>query len=233
MKHPHTRFITLAIGAIAAVLPSVSAQSETRPVVITPPAINDGSNWSRAPFPAARKFDDVKAPDGQAVDKVGANAPAANIEPPTPPARVAILQPTPAPSLTETPGLMPTGRTTVAVSTAVDAATFAPTIRSSMLSSRDPLLADIETRMSTSEKALASMRSSTNQMSAEGRQQFTVASDDVKEKSKALKKSIKEARKASDQNWETARAQLAADYEAYAAALARVDATAGIAPMAR
>jgi hypothetical protein len=32
------------------------------------PAVHDGSNFSRAPIPAARQFDDVKAPDGQAID---------------------------------------------------------------------------------------------------------------------------------------------------------------------
>ncbi len=36
------------------------------PFAVTSPAIKDGSNFSRAPFPAARPFDDVKAPDGEA-----------------------------------------------------------------------------------------------------------------------------------------------------------------------
>src|SRR2546423_8607396 len=63
MKYPHTQRIAfLAIGAlVGAGLNSALAQS-AHPTVITPPAINDGSNSSRAPFPASRQFDDVKAP---------------------------------------------------------------------------------------------------------------------------------------------------------------------------
>src|SRR3954470_16640663 len=49
MKHAYTRLITsFTIGALAAGLSTASAQN--KPVVITPPAVNDGSNFSRAPF---------------------------------------------------------------------------------------------------------------------------------------------------------------------------------------
>ena len=84
--------------------------AKTRPTVITPPAVNNGSNWSRAPFPAARQFDDVKSADGRAIDQVGPNGPTANNEPEVAPARVAIMQKTPAPAVVAEPTLMPTGR---------------------------------------------------------------------------------------------------------------------------
>jgi hypothetical protein len=64
-------------------------------------------------------------------------------------------------------------------------------------------------------------------MGAAGRQQFDAAAEDVKEKAKQLKKSLKDARKATDAQWDASRAQVAADYEAYAAAVARVDAATG------
>ena len=95
--------VTLAIGAVvSAGLPTLSAQAnQTKPVIITPPAVKDGSNWSRAPFPAQRQFDDVKSPDGEAIDQtLPPNMPASNIEPPAPPARVAIFAPAAAPVAT-------------------------------------------------------------------------------------------------------------------------------------
>ena len=234
MKYTHTRFAaSLALGTLAvAGFSTAFAQSSGRPIVITPPAVNDGSNWSRAPFPAARQFDDVKAPDGQPIDKTGANSDVANIEPPPPPARVAILQPAPQPAATPVfatdPGLLPTGRVTVATASMIDAAVYAPTIRSTPISSRDAVISDIETRLKTTETAMGSVRSSAAQMSTDGRRTFKVADDEVKQKERALKSSLRAARKASQAEWDNAREKLAADYEAYGAALAQVDAAAGV-----
>lgn len=234
MKNSHSRLVSsFTIGALlAAGLSSAFAQS--KPIVITPPAVNNGSNWSRAPFPAARQFDDVKAPDAKPIDELGANSPVANIEPPTPAARVAIMQPavSPAPSIIAAdPGLLPTGRPVVSAAGTINAMTFAPTIRSAPMSSREQIIADIEARMKTSDTAMDSFRSSASQMSTDGRRTFKAADDDVKEKAAALKKSIRAARKANDAEWDNARAQLAADYEAYGNALVRVDAAAGVPPV--
>lgn len=222
--------VTLALGAFACAGPATFAQSNSKPTVLSPPAIKDGSNWSRAPFPSQRQFDDVKSPDGQAVDQLPPNTPATNVEPPPPPARVAIFQSAPSPTVVGDPGLLPTGRPTIAVASTLETATFAPTIRVATHASRDQIVTDIESRVKASESAMSSMRSSASQMSADGRQAFDTAATDVKDKAKALRKSINAAKKASASEWENARAQLAADYDAYAAALARVDATAGLAP---
>lgn len=233
MKYPHSRLVTsFAIGALFATgLSSASAQSNQQPTVITPPAVKDGSNWSRAPFPAARPFDDVKGPDGKAIDELGANSPVAKIEPPVPAARVAILQPAIAPSPTvigADPGLLPTGRSTVAAASSINAHVHAPTIRAASFSTREQVIADIETRLKASDEAMGTFRSSAAQMSADGRRTFKAADDEVKDKAAALKKSLRAARKATDAQWDSARAQLAADYEAYGAALARVDVAAGV-----
>ena len=50
--------------------------------------------------------------------------------------------------------------------------------------------------------------------------------DDVRAKETALKRSLGEIRKASEQTWSDAQTRLAADYEAYAAAVARAEAAA-------
>jgi hypothetical protein len=245
MKH-HTRLVaSLALGAFATALSASAQSTNAKPIVITPPAVKDGSNFSRAPFPSARTFDDTKAPDAQAIDQVGPNSPAGNIEPPRPAAAVAVAQPAaapapvavavaPAPAAAPTvvtvanPSLQPTGRMTTAVATSLDSTTFVPTVRSADLTTRDQVLADIQTRVTNSEKALGSYHSSMSQMSADGRRQFTAAEDAAKEKAKALKRSIKAAKKADNASWDTARAQLAADYEAYASAVAQIDAAAGV-----
>jgi hypothetical protein len=191
-----------------------SYQSAQKPTVMTPPAAPNGSNWSRAPAPAQRPLDDVKGPDGQAIDQLPPNTPATNIEPPVPAPRIAVMQPasTPGYAVAE-PALVPTGRNTVAVAATMDATTVAQSIRSATMANRDQVLADIESRLSASDKIMTSMSSVASDLNA-----------DVKAKASTLKKSISNARK----DWDRNREQLAADYEAYAAALARVDAANGI-----
>ncbi len=230
MKYPHTRLLASLAGAMLATagLSNASAQTSSgKPIVITPPVVHDGSNSSRAPFPAQRQADDVTAPDGKAIDETGANSRVANIEPAAPAVRVAVLQPATPPAFAGEPGLLPTGRSTVAIAGSLDAATFTPTIRSMMYESREQTLADIDARIKNSEKAMSALRGTTHQMSAEARQQFNAADDEVKAKARALRKNLKDARKANSAQWETTREQLAADYEAYAAAAARVDAATG------
>ena len=137
------------------------------------------------------------------------------------------------PAVPADPSSLPTGRTAASVSAALDSATFAPTIRSTAIATRDQVISDVETRIAATETAMNAMGKTASEMSAEGHKQFKAASDDVKEKAKALRKSAQAARKATEQDWDAARAQLAADYEAYASALASIDASAGAAPSIR
>lgn len=127
-------FIPLFVGVMA------TACFAQKPTVMTPPAVPDGSNWSRAPLPAARQFDDMKPADGLAIDQLPPNTPSSNIEAPIPPARVAIMQPAGAApayvaSTTTTttyvePAPTPTGRvTTVVVPTAAPAVEIRPAQR--------------------------------------------------------------------------------------------------------
>jgi hypothetical protein len=227
MKHPHTQRIAFAIGAFLSTgLISTALAQSAHPIVITPPAVKDGSNWSRAPFPAARQFDDVKAPDTFAIDQIGANSAVANIEPLPPAARVAVMQPA-APAFGVEPGLLPTGRTTVVMAAPFQSATYTTTIRSASMESRNQIVPEIETRLHASEESLAVMNHSKKDMSAEGRQAFEAAEADARQQAKALHKSLRTAKNAKDAQWEAAREQLASDYDAYAATLARIDAASG------
>ena len=249
MKHSHTPLVSfLTIGAIiAAGLSPAYAQNSrnsdpnARPLVLTPPAVQNGSTASRAPFPAARVFDDIKAPDGKAIDDLPPNTPATNNEPPLRPAPLAILQPTtpafPAGTMiaviTPEQGLTPTGRPTVSVTTAMDPGMFVPKIHATTVSTRGQLIADIEQQLKNSEAAMASVRGTSSQMSVDGRNAFSAAASGVKGKADALRKSINDARSATDANWGRARSELASSYEAYTAELARVDAALGATPAYR
>lgn len=188
---------------------TAATRGAQKPIVMTPPAFPDGSNWSRAPFPAQRPHDDVKGPDGQAIDNLPPNTPSTNIEPEIPAPRVAIFQPV-QPTATVDATLLPTGRVSVAMS--MDATNVAQQIRAGTAASREQVLNDIEARLSASERTLTTMSSSSD-LNAE-----------VKARARALRKSIDHARS----DWSKHQSQLAADYEAYAAALARVDAANGI-----
>lgn len=231
MKTSPARFFPLVLlsTALAATGWAGTPTRSSSPVIITRPAINDGSIASRAPFLAARPFDDARRPDGKAFgDNVPPNTAATTPEPlPAPAPKFAILQP----AAPITAG-SPTGRVGVAVSQPLDAARVAPALRSVPLSARHETVSDIENRIRASETALATMRSSVSEMSVAGRNQFRSAVAEVNAREKPLRRAIRAARKSDDAGWDSARSELAADYESYAQALARIDVAAGITPSA-
>lgn len=236
MKYPNTCFAMLALlSAAPAGIATVSAQtaSSRDPIVITPPAVPNGSNWNRAPFPAARQRDDVRPPDGQAVDQnLPPNTPATDPEPhPLPEPTVAILQPQAGPAAD--PALLPTGRPTVGVAASLNAAQTAAAIQASAFEAREQLADDIEARMRAANTALASMRSSAREMNADARSQFRAADDEIKQAERAVRDSLRAARRATTAEWESARTRVASAFQAYADAVSRLDASAGLAPVAR
>ncbi len=234
MKYSITHLVLLA-GAVAGVAISPvcagTRKSPNSPVVITPPAVPNGSNMSRAPFPAARPQNDVTPPNGEAFDQnMAPNTPSTTPEPEAPPpARVAILQPRGEQrvDITTEPGSMPTGRVTTSAAASLEATRLEPTIRSATFETRDTIVSDIRTRVKQSDATVSQFRRTENQMSTEGRAQFQSAADDVKAREKALMKSLKAAERASNAEWDAARAQLVSDYDAYAASVARLDAAVG------
>lgn len=225
MKHPQLTLI-LGLGATLAVSAfGATPNRSSSPIIIPRPAIPDGSIQSRAPFPGERPFDDVKGPDGIAIDNtIPPNTPATTPEPlPAPAPKIAVLVP-------QNPAAVGMTGASGSVSAPLDAARITPTLQAAAISTRDETISDIENRMRTSETAIAVMKRSVDQMSPEGRTQFHAANAEVSERAKALRKSIRAARDANESNWESARGQLASDFAAYADALARIDAAAGVTP---
>ncbi len=235
MKHPNpclalVAFATFATGGLS--IASAQSSSSRDLVVITPPAVRDGSNGSRAPFPASRPFDDVKAPDGHAIDvNVPPNTPATGLEPNAlPPPAVAVIQPAPTTTTIVEPGVAPTGRTSTSVAMPLAATQTATALNSADFRNRELILADVDARLNASDNALRTVRASATQMSAASSTQFRTVDEDVTRAERALRESLRAARAASEQQWDAARARLSSDFQTYAAALTRLDAAAGVAP---
>jgi hypothetical protein len=129
-----------------------------------------------------------------------------------------------------TPGTSLTGRATAGVSAPLDAARVGTTLQAGVFASREDLLNDLENRIRASEASIAVMKRSVDEMSAAGRDQFHAANAEAIARAKSLKQSIRDARDANESNWEQIRGQLASDYSAYADAMGRIDASAGITP---
>jgi hypothetical protein len=230
MKSPQLRFVlTLCAGLTAVAAFAGTPKRSSSPIIITPPAIPDGSIASRAPFPAARPFDDVKKPDGQAIDtSMAPNTPSTTPQTlPAPAPQIAIL--VPQPSIME-PGTSLTGRAVAGVSAPLDSARIVPSLQATTISAREETLNDIENRVRTSETAIAVMKRSVDEMSEAGRTQFHAAHAEANDRVKELKRSIKAARDADEAQWDSSRSQVASHYAAYADAMGRIDAAAGITP---
>ncbi len=221
MKFANPRLVHVLLGALAlgGISSALAANATRAPIILTPPAIPDGSNASRAPFPAKRPLDDVKPMDGQSIDPdVPPNTPATDIPAPPPP-RVAVLQ---RPASTE-PTLLPTGRVNTTAAAAADGARIVPGLRVMAFESRDTMLAEVDARVDATGAQINANRDIMRDLSAEPRERFKDAATVVEERERALRHSIKEARKADAAGWEAARAQLANDYDAFAAAAANFD----------
>jgi hypothetical protein len=99
-------------------------------------------------------------------------------------------------------------------------------IRSASQSSRDGLYSRINSRLENSGRITSSLESRGRDLKGDAKTEFKAAADDLRDREKALRRSLNEVRKASNDNWSEAQAQLASDYEAYAAAVARAQAAA-------
>jgi hypothetical protein len=202
----------LALGGISSALAEHATRS---PVVIQRPLVNDGSVAARAPFPAERPRNDAKPADGQAVDPdLPPNTPAT--EPPKPPPPVVAVG-----QRASEPALAPTGPTTLAIG--VDAVRVSPGIRAMTFEARDTMLSDLSTRIDNTIRAVNADRDIQRDMTAQTRDQFKDAIEQVELKERALRKSLKAARKADATEWDAARTQLASDYDMFAAAAQTFD----------
>lgn len=108
-------------------------------------------------------------------------------------------------------------------STSLNTAATVHAIQSQAMESREQLLAELHTRVDASAKAMTTVRESGAKLDGQAKADFKAASADVKAKEKALNQSMKAAEKADASTWVTARAKLAGDYDAYAAAVAHAE----------
>ncbi|HVS54189.1 MAG TPA: hypothetical protein VHD62_17670 [Opitutaceae bacterium] len=200
------------------------AQSNQAVMIMPRVAFPDGSNASRAPFPAQRRNDDVHAPDGQAIDPALPPNTAATHPPILPAAKVAVLEHGPAPRA----ALAMTGLPATSLAASLDAARVSSAILNQPAESRGQVIADVQTRMAAADGAISTFEETSNQMDRSSRRELTVATDATKEREAALFKTLRAARRANPDQWDATRAELASDYNAFAAAAAQVDAVTGM-----
>jgi len=106
-------------------------------------------------------------------------------------------------------------------------------IRAAAHANRDAILAEVKTRIDASVRATARLRSEARRLDGDARAEFQASIDDVKVREKAVKQSLKTARQARGDAQTAAQSRLAADYTAYAEAVARAEAAATPATPAR
>ena len=175
---------------------------------------------------------------GLAVTSAEAAESNSNATKPSPPTQVRIRRQVGppaagAPSSTADAALTPTGRVNALLPSAAEAAKFAAGIRTAPLTVRDSVVADVAAKTMAAEQTVTGVEKSSGEMNAEGRQQLKEASETAKEKAQVLRQSIQKAGRAGGSEWDGARAQLASDYEAFAAAVSRVDAVNRTTPATR
>lgn len=111
-----------------------------------------------------------------------------------------------------------------AASSALDRGLSDDWIRGAGVSAREHLATDIDRRIEASHDAMASMKSHAGMLEGSARADFKAATKDVAAREKALKASVKSARRASAEAWVDRRAEVAANYEAYTRSVARAEA---------
>ena len=112
------------------------------------------------------------------------------------------------------------------VSAALNPSDTIHAIQSTSFDERKSLLNEVSDRMDAGKKLVSSLKRDPRAVDASVRTQFNSALNDVNVKEKILKRSLKEARKASNADaWTVAQGTLAADYQVYATAVAELNAT--------
>jgi hypothetical protein len=122
------------------------------------------------------------------------------------------------------PALVPTGLVNISAAGATDAARIVPGVRVMAFDSRETLLPELNSRIDSTTAYMNANRDIMRDLTAGPRDRLKEAIADVEQRERAVRHSIKEAKKADANDWESARAQLAADYEAFGASAASFDA---------
>lgn len=93
--------------------------------------------------------------------------------------------------------------------------------------SRAQLVNQVEQRIDSQRDSMKSLKDQAGQLQGQAKSDFKAVLDDVQKREKDLKRSLKQVRNASQQNWDSARSELASNYQAYMAASSRAHLQAG------
>lgn len=113
-------------------------------------------------------------------------------------------------------------------SSSLDAGATVMKARTAEFSGRDQIVGQINERVDASVRALQSLRERSTQFKGQVSEEFKAALNNARTREQQVRKSIDIARAATTETWREARSNLAADYESYGAALARVEAVASV-----
>lgn len=228
-------------------VPTVSRSDGSGPEIPSmSPAV--GNIPTPAPAPAPKPAERATAPAAssstadldaaaRAADRPAPPLPAAVAARPAPSASASgsTSTPKPRPSLPANKGWGLEGSPTVSVtgpaspvSEVLDTTTLTQQIRGLAFPNRGDFLTALEKRIEGTDRDLNEMRQTSRQLQGNARAAYLAADDEMKAKHRALKKSLKEARTASQENWAKVRDSLAADYEAYSIALVQMEASSAV-----
>ena len=215
-------------------LPSVPRADGTGPDIPSmSQAVGDAAPPAQSgPKPGAKKNDQNRS----AADPLRSDKPSANATAPSPAVSTGRLAPpnTPAPQL---PGGTRTTEGEPTVSSAgpagpapvvLDTSSVAQQIRELAFDKRSAFLDGLDARLADTEQVLTQLRQVSRGLTGEARTAYAAADDIARDKEKAFKRSLKEAHKATVDNWAKIRGQLAADCEAYEVALARMETSSAV-----
>lgn len=111
----------------------------------------------------------------------------------------------------------------VEASAMLDAGTTIDSVHTADFEARVQAVAAVKAKLGASERAVAALGAMADSLQGDSKAAFRVAIVDMKDRQKRLEASLSSAEKASADDWTLARAQLAADYGAYAEAVAQAE----------
>jgi len=126
----------------------------------------------------------------------------------------------------QTNGLSVANSVSGGIAGSLNSAAMVSDIRNASQATRTTMLAQVDSSLDASARAVADLRRSGRELKGEARARFDAAYDDLRAQEKTVKRSLSTARKAKDSTWADAQSQLASDYEAYAQAVSRAEAAA-------
>lgn len=113
-------------------------------------------------------------------------------------------------------------------SAALDAGPTVAKARAANFSTRDDIVTNLNQRIDSSLTAAKSIEDRLSSLRGEVRTEFKAAQETVRLREQQVRKSLDAARSATTETWSEARSNLAADYEAYAASMTRLETVASV-----